>query len=520
MLKYILKRAFKNIIRIPGRSLLLGIILMVISVLVLVGLSIQSGTSASITEARKSLGNQVTLSTNFQGAMRRNFQRNQSSSSTAQPTFVNLTESVANKLLASKYVIDHDYIINGGASSDTLLPIEDTNSTDTGNSTTTNNTSNNNNNNNNNGNNNQGGFRQNMPQFQLYGDSNPSLQADFRSGAKKMVDGVFYTTKDDTAKANVAVVDKLLADQDKLKVGSTISLTMRGATSATTFKVIGIYQDSVQSDPTGPSSFNIRNNTIYVPFSTLQKVSLAAAKEAAASATTTDTGATTQVARPSDYINSAEYFVDDPLDTTAFQAQAKSLGVDTTTNFSLSASDSAFNQMVGPMQKLADFAKIGVIAVLIAGAFIMILMMTIITRERKSEVGVLRALGGSRSSIAVQFAVEAILICFLALFAGGLVGTAASQSVADYMLNKEVQTQDSQQQNSQQRGMYFMGRGGFDQLGNSANTKVITTTKADVGANQLAELLLAGLFICLCGTVVSTYWIMKYEPMKILNSRN
>ena len=515
MLKYIIRRAFKNIIRIPGRSLLLGIILMVISVMVLIGFSIQAGTSASITEARQSLGNVVTLSTNFQGAMRRNFKQGNGQSTDIQ--FVNLTESVADKLLASKYIIDHDYIISSGASSDTLIPVDQTGSTDTSSSNTNNKQNNNlnnnqNNNQNSNQNNIQGGFRRQRPQFQLYGDSNPSLQSDFRSGDKKIVDGVFYTASDDKAKANVAVIDKLLADQNKLKVGSTITITVQGASAAIKLKVIGIYEDSVQSDPTGP--VDVRNNSIYVPFSTLQLNSLNGMAFGPSDLTATPTP------KPADFINSAQYFVNDPLNTTAFEAQAKSLGVDTTTNFSLSASDNLFNRMVGPMQKLADFAKVGVIAVLIAGAFIMILMMTIITRERKAEVGVLRALGGSRSSVALQFAIEAILICLLALFAGGLIGTGASQSVANYMLNQQVQTQETQQQqNSQQRGMYFQGPG-MDRANANSNVKVITETQANVGPKQLAELLLAGLFICLCGTVVSTYWIMKYEPMKILNSRN
>ena len=88
----------------------------------------------------------------------------------------------------------------------------------------------------------------------------------------------------------------------------------------------------------------------------------------------------------------------------------------------LDMSDKSFTKITAPMNKLVKFTKTGVIATLVTGAFIMILLMTIIIRERKTEVGILRALGSSRATVAVQFIAESLLICAIALCLGLVCG--------------------------------------------------------------------------------------------------
>lgn len=64
---FIFTRTFRNIRRIPGRSILTGGILFIIITLVMIGLTVQSGTMASITQARKALGNKVVLEASLMG---------------------------------------------------------------------------------------------------------------------------------------------------------------------------------------------------------------------------------------------------------------------------------------------------------------------------------------------------------------------------------------------------------------------------------------------------------------------
>jgi len=67
----LLKRSVRNILRIPARSILLGLLIFVVSFLTMMGFAIESGTKTSIMNIRRSLSNDVRLSVNFRELMRR-----------------------------------------------------------------------------------------------------------------------------------------------------------------------------------------------------------------------------------------------------------------------------------------------------------------------------------------------------------------------------------------------------------------------------------------------------------------
>jgi putative ABC transport system permease protein len=71
------------------------------------------------------------------------------------------------------------------------------------------------------------------------------------------------------------------------------------------------------------------------------------------------------------------------------------------------------------------FLALGAVALLVGGVGIANVMV-ISVLERRSEIGLLRALGASRSHVAEQFFVEAVLLAVIGGVAGTLIGLAAT----------------------------------------------------------------------------------------------
>lgn len=482
MLGVVLKRSLKNVVRVPGRSFLLGTIIFVVAVLVIQGISIEAGAKQTIAEARQSLGNEVVLQPNYQG-----FQRQMLSSQEGQrPERVELTEAIGEKLINSEYLLGYNYEVMANASSENIDPVEAQTDDSVNQNVNPSYVQQ------------RGGMIREISEFRLQGNSYLELQSDFYNGNKKLIEGRFFTQEEITNSQAVVIIDTLLAEKNSLTLNSTFLLKGMGSEESIEVKVVGIFEDTVQSDMSAPISIMVRANTMYTPYTLAQKL------------------ASEGTDRPVDVINSAIYYLKDPTYVDLFKQEAAESGIDLE-KYSLSANDAAFVRMVGPLQSLSDFARISIIAVLIAGALILILLMTLITRERKLEIGILRALGASRSSVALQFASEVLIICAIFIFAGTLAGSFVAQKTGDYLLAREVSAQTKVEE---ERGFLpGMGRG-LRGLSSLATVETIDDIEVTVGINQIGQLVLYSLLIGVVGSLVSTYWIMKYEPMNILTNRS
>lgn len=160
---FIFTRAFRNIRRIPGRNILIGGILFIIITLVMIGLTVQSGTMASITQARKALGNKVVLEASLMGY--------ESKEDGQQSTVISkkneLTVREASKLISSDLIEAYDYVLYGFAGADIKAVSPDENTSSIGTVST-------------------GG---DQPEFRLVGNTDLELMEDFSSNTKKLVQG-------------------------------------------------------------------------------------------------------------------------------------------------------------------------------------------------------------------------------------------------------------------------------------------------------------------------------------------
>jgi putative ABC transport system permease protein len=99
----------------------------------------------------------------------------------------------------------------------------------------------------------------------------------------------------------------------------------------------------------------------------------------------------------------------------------------------------SYNRMVSPIGKLKDISLTFLIVVLAFGSSIMILLSVIAIRERKYEIGVLRAMGMKKNKVALSLWTETITITCICFVIGLLAGTALSHPVSNALWTGEGQ---------------------------------------------------------------------------------
>lgn len=277
---------------------------------------------------------------------------------------------------------------------------------------------------------------------------------------------MFDATKD----ANVAVVGAQIASKNNLSVGSTFTAY------GTTFTVVGIYDAG--------NMFN--NDGVYIPLSTLQKLS----------DQTGDVTSAIVTIDSSDNLASVTDTIKNQLGSTADVTNSADIAAATTK----------------PLESVANIALFSLIGAVVAGATIILLVMIMVVRERRREIGVMKAIGASSIVIMWQFVVEAITLTVIALVVGTGIGVAAATPLTNALISNDSTSSATGATNTQMGGghrvMNFAGPGQFGQ----ASRKAVENIQASVGSVTLAEGAALALVIAILGSAAPSLMISKIKP--------
>lgn len=347
------------------------------------------------------------------------------------------------------------------------------------------------------------------------------------------------------------VISKSLAEENNLEKGSTFKLkNPDNEDEVFTFTVAGIY-DSSESDASQDTSSNasFSDNTIYISAAAMKSILESSAK----------TNATTDDSEDSKAL-SANYkgtFVFANLDD--YNKYSESLGDD----YTLVSSDvENYEQSISQLETLSKYATYFLIVIFVIGAFVLVIINLFSIRNRKYEIGVLTAIGMKKWKVASQFVIELFVVTFAALIIGSSIGSVASVPVTNSLLvtiNSEEQTQttvsapsgeapkqdnatqdssaqsDTTQDSTAQSdttqnsntpggsGMPTPPGGGFGQMmgdfGGKVNNYVASITSA-TDVNVILQMVLVGMGLTLISSAAAVTFVMRYEPLKILNNRD
>lgn len=492
-----LKRALLAVERRKSKSIIMFIIFVVIANLVLAGFAIQHATESASILARQKLGGQLTLSFDRQKAMQ---QAVAASGGQERPRIQTepITEDMVKVISSQKNIIDYNYTVNATGIADGFTAV--VTESDSQNNTSTNTQ-------NNNQQRRQGDFGGNfvIPDVTVLGVSSTELTDAFgTSNQAKLLQGRHITQED--ADKKVAIVEKNLAEQNNLELGSKIIIKAPESDNTVEYSIVGIYEAASTDNSSG--SFRMRNmpfsepyNRIYVDYKSAIPLKTTKADDG----TVTNGG-----------IDSAVFFVDDPKNIDKVRENAKTVNIDWN-KFILDANDSAYKQMMGPIENVASFSMMAIYIVAIAGAVILALLMTLAIRERMYETGVLLSMGEGKAKIIAQYVTEVLLIAVFAFGISIFSGQYIAQNIGNKLVEHEVTVAKEQGLNvDTQRGQFGRLMQQRFQVGTSGNIQPIEAISVRVSASEVGKMMGAGLLIIVLGTILPASSIMRYNPKTIL----
>ncbi|MDD3341400.1 MAG: ABC transporter permease [Bacilli bacterium] len=478
---YLIKNAYLNITRKKGRNILIGIIIAVITVGASIALSIQKSGAALVSSYKEKNPLEISFNMNPE-----NFRKQEGS--TEKPTIQSLTLEEIKKYGDSSYVSDYYYSIEASMSAKDIEAVSYTEE-----DTETDNTD------------------QNRPDdnrkmetgdFRITGYSNPSYITEFIEGTKKIKEGEMVTS-DNTE--SVLVISEELAENNNLKVGDTISLYNSTDENTTyDFKIIGIYEDNSEVETNSFMNMNAMNsrNQMYTNFTAVQNL---------LSSDSSSKGNRIE----------AKYYLNSNSDLSAFEKEVRNKGLSDT--YTVTTNEEEVLASVKPIQNVSQFSLTFLLIILVVGAVILGIINLINIRERKYEIGVLRAIGMKKSKVAFAFVMEIFMVALVSLVVGAAIGTGLSQPVTNAMLKNEIE--NSQTQNNQITENF--GNGNFQRpsmnRGRNAtqktNVEYVDTLAVHMDIATVTQLFLVSLLLTLTTSAISIIFISRYEPNKILQDR-
>jgi putative ABC transport system permease protein len=278
-----------------------------------------------------------------------------------------------------------------------------------------------------------------------------------------------------TSSENVAVLGKSLAAKNNLKVGSTF--TLYGAT----VKVAGIYD----------AGNTFSNGGIVMPLKTLQTLS----------------------SQPGE-ISTASVQVDSITNVDAVAKTAKTkLGTKADVVTPTDTSSSALT----PLENIKTIATYSLIGSLVAGAIIILLTMLMIVRERRREIGVLKAIGSSNISIVTQFVTEAAVLTLIGSAFGAVLGVFLSNPILKVMVNNSTST-TTQAVGQGARGGFGPGAMRAAFMSGPGLRNAVQSIQANVGFDLLLYGLLAAIIIAVIGSAIPAWMSARIRPAEAMRS--
>jgi putative ABC transport system permease protein len=169
------------------------------------------------------------------------------------------------------------------------------------------------------------------------------------------------------------------------------------------------------------------------------------------------------------------------------------------------------NQALKPLQDVKTVSLYSLIGAVGAGAVILLLNMVMIVRERRREIGILKAIGGSNIKIMLQFMSEALTFTLLGAVVGVLVGVIGGGPMTEALVNNGA-------------GVGSGAATGADGMTTNVQTFLnpnlegIKNVQAQIGLNVLLYGLGAAIFIALIGSALASYVVSKVRPAEVLRS--
>jgi putative ABC transport system permease protein len=290
---------------------------------------------------------------------------------------------------------------------------------------------------------------------------------------------------DYTAAGGKALVGKSLAEKNSLSVGSTFTVQDK------TFTVAGIFDAG--------TAFG--NNAVYLTLPEAQ--TLASTPDELSSMIVT--------------VNSMEN-----VDSTKTAVQS-ALGTD---KADVTQGQRNLETAVSSLDSVKNISMVAFIAALATAGIIILLIMVMLVRERRREIGVLKAIGAPNRTIGLQFVLESLVLVAMGSVVGAVMASFASGGIASALISSNTTTTAAP---TNQRGGGLAGAmpngavpggGGFPGGGQGGPfggaSQLLSSVTASVSPGVLAAGIAAVFAVAIIGALVPALLTARIRPIEVL----
>jgi len=312
--------------------------------------------------------------------------------------------------------------------------------------------------------------------FMLTG-GNTFVPIEFDYGSLVLSEGR-YRTAEDQGKDTLLISEEF-ASTNSLAIGDSVELTSSVDNQIYTFEVLGIYQ--------GSSSNGV--DQMYT--------SLESAKKLAG--TVSD----------DQHASSINFALKDPLEVDSFIERHK---VEIPTAYIyLDAKDTEYKNLTRPLDLIATITTILLWVVFVAGAIIMLAIITIFVRDRKFEIGLLLSSGESKLKILSQFVFEILIVSIIAFALAAGISNVSSGYAAKWIVNNQLVEEKTASSNQ----MISIGMG--QEMGTEVNiSDVAKEFNVSVDRGVILQLILLSFGLVIFSTGAPLMIILSYKPRESL----
>lgn len=289
----------------------------------------------------------------------------------------------------------------------------------------------------------------------LIGYTDLSVLDDFADNANKLESGHF------PERDNECIVSSKYAEHNNLNIGDTISISgpSKSDTETMTLTITGIYA-AHRAEANAETLGDVYGH-VYTTFNTVKNSGFHYI-----------------------WVGKAVYQLGSPEDAELFEKELHENGLSKYRILSYSNSSDEYVKNTEPLKNISRIAEIFTLAASIIGAAILLLISFFNIRERKYEIGVLRAMGMKKTSVARGMIYETLTIMLISFTLSVFLGFVLTKPIAAVLLG--------------------------DLTGINAMLPP---------AAILFSAVMAFLFSVLAG-LCSVFTVMRHEPMQILSERN
>ena len=202
-----------------------------------------------------------------------------------------------------------------------------------------------------------------------------------------------------------AMVNVQFAKQNDLKIGDKLTITTPGHISGIEVTLSGIYENTDNVDETEFSPSELRENFIYVDYSTAHTLD-----------------------DRNQGIISVKFFVDQPDQLASIYAQAQKLDMDWNKYYLFDEADASVID-ADAVKAVSNQFSVLTAVIILAGFLVITFVLMLQTKMRANEIGILLSLGFTKSRILLQHIIEVMIPAGISI--------AAAYFIGDHLISSE-----------------------------------------------------------------------------------